>query len=42
MFSVLQRGKRTPWDRGTTAFILLEYDICGDVTLHMPPPGDLV
>ena len=31
-FSVLWRGKRTPRDKGTTAFILLEYDVCGDVT----------
>ena len=31
-FSVLQRGKRTPWDKGATAFILPEYDVCSDVT----------
>ena len=27
-YSILQRGKRTPRDRGTIAFIPLEYDIC--------------
>ena len=31
-FSVLWRGKRTPQDKGTTAFIPPEYDVCGDVT----------
>ena len=35
-FSVLWRGKRTPSDRGATAFILLVYDIFGDIALHMP------
>ena len=30
-FSILWRGKRTPWDKGATAFIPLEYDICGEV-----------
>ena len=27
-FSVLWRGKRTPRDKGATAFILPEYDVC--------------
>ena len=35
-FFVLRRGKRTLWDKGATAFILPEYDVCGDVTPHMP------
>ena len=42
MFSVLWRGKRTPREKGSTTFISPEYDICGDVTLHMPSTGDLV
>ena len=36
VFPVLQRGKRTPQDRGATTFILLEYDIYGDVTPYTP------
>ena len=31
MFSVFWREIRTPRDRGATAFIPLEYDVCGDV-----------
>ena len=42
MFSVLQRGKRTPREGGTTAFILPEYDACGNITLHVPSTRDLV
>ena len=42
MFSVSQRGKRTPQDKGATVFIPLEYDICGDITLHTPSAGDSV
>ena len=41
-FSVLQKGKRTPRDKGTTAFIPPEYDVCGDVTLHTSSTGNLV
>ena len=39
MFSVFWRGKRTPQDRDATAFILLEYDVFGDVTLYRHLPG---
>ena len=42
MFSVLQRGKRTPQDTGATAFIPLKYDVCGDITPHMPSTGNSV
>ena len=35
-FSVLLRGKRTPQNKDATAFIPPEYDICGDITPHMP------
>ena len=38
-FSILQRGKRTPWDRGAAAFILPVYDIFGDVALNTPSSG---
>ena len=31
-FSILWRGKRTSRDKGATAFIPPEYDICGDIT----------
>ena len=41
-FSVLWRGKRTPQDRGATAFILPVYDVFGDVALYMPSTGNLV
>ena len=42
ILSISWRGKRTHWEKGTTAFILPEYDIYGDVTLHMPSTGNLV
>ena len=41
-FSILRRDKRTPRDKGAIAFIPPEYDICGDVTLHMPSTGHSV
>ena len=31
MFSVLWRGKRTPWDRGGTTFIPPGYDVCENI-----------
>ena len=39
MFSVSQRGKRTPQEGGATTFIPPEYDVCSDVTLHTPSTG---
>ena len=40
MFFDLWRGKRTPQDRGATTFIPPEYDVCGDITPHMPSTGE--
>ena len=39
MFSGLRRGKRTPWDRGTT---VPAYDVYGDVILHIPSAGNSI
>ena len=35
-FSVLWRGKRTPRDRGAATFILLVYDVFGDLAPYTP------
>ena len=35
-FSGTWRGKGTPREGGATAFILPEYDVCSDITLHVP------
>ena len=40
MFSITQRGKRTLQEGGATTFIPLEYDVCGDITLHAPSTGN--
>ena len=41
-FSVLQRGKRTAWYRGTAAFIPPVYDVFGDIAPNMPSTGNSV
>ena len=41
-FSILRRGKRTPWNKGVTTFIPPEYDICSDITPHMSSTRNLV